>query len=100
SAQAAAAIDDLIVYLQNNQSRINYRSQRRAGYPLGSGGIESANKFICHVRLKRSGAWWYVANSNHMLALRCAKYNGTFERVFERYRQKLLAKSQQKSVKK
>jgi hypothetical protein len=100
SAQAAAAIDDLIVYLQNNQGRINYRSQRRAGSPLGSGGIESANKFICHVRLKRSGAWWYVANSNHMLALRCAKYNGTFERVFERYRQKLLAKSRQKSVKK
>lgn len=100
SAQAAAAIDDLIVYLQNNRSRINYRSQRKAGYPLGSGGIESANKFICQVRLKRSGAWWYVTNSNHMLALRCAKYNGTFERVFERYRQKLLTKSQQKSVKK
>jgi hypothetical protein len=100
SAHAAAAIDDLIVYLQNNQSRINYRSQRKAGYPLGSGGIESANKFICQVRLKRSGAWWYVTNSNHMLALRCAKYNGTFERVFERYRQKLLARSQQKSAKK
>jgi hypothetical protein len=100
SPQAATAIDDLIVYLQNNQRRINYRSQRRAGYPLGSGGIESANKFICHVRLKRSGAWGYVANSNHMLALRYAKYNGTFERVFERYRQKLLAKSQQKKLKK
>jgi hypothetical protein len=93
SPQAATAIDDLIVYLQNNQGRINYRSQRRAGYPLGSGGIESANKFICQVRLKRSGAWWYVANSNHMLALRCAKYNGTFERVFERYRHKTLAQS-------
>jgi hypothetical protein len=34
SPQAATAIDDLIVYLQNNQGRINYRSQRRAGYPL------------------------------------------------------------------
>ena len=47
---------------------------------MGSGGIESANKFICHVRLKRSGAWWYERTSNQMLALRCAKYNGTFER--------------------
>jgi len=64
------------------------------------GGIESANKFICHVRLKRSGAWWYVANSNHMLALRCAKYNGTFEHVFERYRHKTLEQLQQKNVKK
>ena len=97
---AEAAINDLIGYLQNNRDRINYRSQRRAGYPLGSGGIEAAHKFICHARLKRSGAWWYVANSNHMLALRCAKYNGTFERVFERYRQKLLEQSQQKNVKK
>lgn len=100
SPQAATAIDDLIRYLQNNQGRINYRSQRRAGDPLGSGGIESANKFICHVRLKRSGAWWYVANSNHMLALRCAKYNGTFEHVFERYRHKTLEQLQQKNVKK
>jgi uncharacterized protein (DUF1499 family) len=100
SAQAAAVIDDLLVYLQNNHARINYRSQRRAGYPLGSGGIESANKFICQVRLKRSGAWWYVANSNHMLALRCAKYNGTFDRVFERYRHKILEQSQHTNVKK
>jgi hypothetical protein len=46
--------------------------------------MESANKFICHVRLKRSGAWWYEDSSNQMLALRCAKYNGTFVRVFAR----------------
>jgi hypothetical protein len=97
---AEAAINDLLGYLQNNRARINYRSQRKAGYPLGSGGIEAAHKFICHARLKRSGAWWYVANSNHMLALRCAKYNGTFERVFERYRQKSLEKLQQRDVKK
>jgi uncharacterized protein UPF0236 len=97
---AAAEIADLSGYLQNNHDRIHYRAHRRAGYPLGSGGIESAHKFICHVRLKRSGAWWYVANSNHMLALRCAKYNGTFERVFGRYRQQMLEKSQQKNVKK
>jgi hypothetical protein len=47
--------------------------------------MESANKFICHVRLKRSGAWWYEVNSNQMLALRCAKYNSTFHQLFERY---------------
>jgi len=44
-------------------------------------------KFMCHVRLKRSGAWWYEANSNHMLALRCAKYNGTLAQVFVHYQQ-------------
>jgi hypothetical protein len=39
--------------------------------------------------LKRSGAWWYEANSNQMLALRWAKYNGTLDKVFLRYQQRL-----------
>jgi hypothetical protein len=51
--------------------------------------MESSNKFICHVRLKRSGAWWYEENSNQMLALRCAKYNGTFDQVFACQQQRL-----------
>lgn len=88
STVAAKTITKLIGYLHEHRPRLNYDAQRQAGYPLGSGGIESANKFICHVRLKRSGAWWYETNSNQMLALRCAKYNGTFERVFARYRQR------------
>jgi hypothetical protein len=87
-AQAAKEIDTLIHYLQRHQHRLDYRFARKGGYPMGSGGIESANKFICHVRLKRSGAWWYVTTANQMLALRCAKYNGTFDRVFARYRQR------------
>ncbi|SRR5712692_806355 len=54
----AAAIDKLSIYLCQHSHRLNYGTRRRAGCPLGSGGIESANKFICYVRLKRSGAWW------------------------------------------
>lgn len=90
-AQAAKEINLLVRYLQRHQERLDYRFARKGGYPMGSGGIESANKFICHVRLKRSGAWWYVTNANQMLALRCAKYNGTFDRVFARYRQRMQA---------
>ena len=92
-AQAAEEIRKLIAYLQRHQERLDYRFARKGGYPMGSGGIESANKFICHVRLKRSGAWWYVTNANQMLALRCAKYNGTFDRVFARYQQRMQDRS-------
>ena len=97
---AAAALANLQEYLFTHRQRLPTSSQRRSGYPLGSGGIEAAHKFIGHVRLKRSGAWWYQTNSNHLLALRCAKYNGTYERVFGRYRQRMLTKSQQKHLKK
>ena len=51
-----------------------------ASCTASSGGIKAANKSISHVRLKRSGVWWYVAQANHILALRCA-----IERVFEAY---------------
>jgi Uncharacterised protein family (UPF0236) len=89
SDEAAKAMANCWEYLDKHRGRTNYRQLRRGGYPLGSGGIEASNKFICHVRLKRSGAWWYEANSNQMLALRCAKYNGTLGQVFGRYQQRL-----------
>jgi Uncharacterised protein family (UPF0236) len=87
SEEAAKALANCWIHLHEHRSRTHYGTLRRGGYPLGSGGIESSNKCICHVRLKRSGAWWYEENSNQMLALRCAKYNGTFTQVFEPYRQ-------------
>ena len=94
SKEAEEGIRKLIEYLKEHAHRIDYESFRRGGYPRGSGGIESANKFICHVRMKRSGAWWYVINGNQMLKLRCAFYNETFDEVFARY--KRLNKSREK----
>ena len=55
------------------------------GFHIGSGAMESANKYISHTRMKRSGAWWQVPSGNAMLRIRCAMYNGTFQQVFERY---------------
>jgi hypothetical protein len=90
--QTAEEIRKLIGFLRNNAARLHYRTARKGGYPIGSGGIEAANKSISHVRLKRSGAWWYVEQANHMLALRCAIYNGTFQSVFEAYQRRALQK--------
>lgn len=87
-ACAQEEVAKLITYLRNQKGRLNYTAAKAEGIPIGSGGIESANKFISHVRLKRSGAWWVVENGNGMLRLRCAMYNGTFDRVFEKYRSK------------
>jgi len=97
-AQAAEKIRKLTGYLTNNQGRVDYGFARKGGYPIGSGGIESAHKFIGHVRLKRSGAWWYVERANQMLALRCAKYNGTFDRVFDAYKQRAIRDGKVPSV--
>lgn len=78
-------IDKFYKYLANHCEKMDYGSARRGGYHIGSGAIESANKFISHTRLKRSGAWWYIKNANNILKLRCAKYNGTYDKVIEKY---------------
>lgn len=85
NAQAREEVQKLITYLKNNAHRIDYSDNLDAGYAIGSGGIESANKFISHTRMKRSGAWWIVSNGNGMLKVRCALYNGTYDRLFNQY---------------
>jgi len=85
SSEAQEKITDAVRYLSERKHQVNYGSAKRAGYHIGSGAIESANKFIGHVRLKRSGAWWYITNANNILKLRCAKYNGTYDKIIRKY---------------
>ncbi len=89
SAEAQEAINKALGYLEKRLHQVDYGSHRKGGYPLGSGAIESAHRFIGHVRLNRSGTWWYQENSNAILALRCALYNGTLDRVFQLHRNRL-----------
>lgn len=86
SEEADEAITSALSYLHKRLHQVDFGRHRKGGYPIGSGAIESAHRFIGHVRLKRSGAWWYKENSNAILALRCALYNGTLDRVFQQYR--------------
>ena len=83
TAETQKARAKLVGYLKGNKAHIDYGKLRRGGYPLGCGAIESAIKYICHVRLKRSGAWWKIDNANNVLKLRCAKYYAKFDNVFE-----------------
>jgi len=94
SDSAKEIIEKTRNYLYERRKMISYGSIKRGGYHIGSGGIESSNKFISNVRLKRSGAWWYPTNANNILKLRCAKYNGTFDRVMQ---EKVYKKPRKKS---
>ena len=88
SAEAAKLIENAVAHLTRHRGRLNYASAKLGGYHIGSGAIESANKMICHCRLKRSGAWWYPSCANNVLKLRCAKYNGVYDRVAGLYRRR------------
>jgi len=89
SDEAKDQINKTVRYLDERKDMVNYGSLKRGGFHIGSGGIESSNKFISNVRLKRSGAWWYPTNANNVLKLRCAKYNKTFDRIMENKKKKI-----------
>lgn len=79
-------------YLEERADMTYYKSFGKGGYPIGSGGIESSNKYICHRRMKLSGAWWKEEMANDMLALRSAYANGTLYHVFGLYKEKTIKK--------
>lgn len=62
--------DAALRYLRARRAQIRYAECLAAGYPIGSGAVESANKLVVEARLKGSGMHWARANVNPMLALR------------------------------
>ena len=63
-------VRNAILYLYNNRWRMRYHLFREAGYPIGSGTVESACKHVVQQRLKQSGMRWSRLGAQAMLALR------------------------------
>ncbi len=72
-------VEQTSAYLATRQEQIRYQTFARAGYPLGSGCIESANKLVVAARLKGSGMHWQREHVNPMLALRTVVANERWE---------------------
>ena len=63
-------VRNAILYLFHNRWRMRYHLFRKAGYPIGSGTVESACKHVVQQRLKQSGMRWSRLGAQAMLALR------------------------------
>jgi hypothetical protein len=62
--------DTAVAYLEARLGQLQYAEFRAAGYPIGSGAVESANKLVVEARLKGSGMHWARTNVNPLVALR------------------------------
>ena len=65
-----APVTTAVLYLFHNRWRMRYRHFRLAGYPIGSGVIESACKVVVQERMKQAGMQWSRSGASAMLALR------------------------------
>jgi hypothetical protein len=65
-------------YFSNNAHRMNYRQMREAGYPIGSGTVESAGKQF-KARFAGAGMRWSRSGAEKLLPVRTAILSSRFD---------------------
>ncbi len=69
-AETGQVLTQTHAYFAARLDQMRYQTFTAAGYPIGSGCVESANKLVVEARLKGAGMHWARTNVNPMLALR------------------------------
>jgi len=70
SAETLDRVRAAASYLDKRKAQMDYARFQAAGYPIGSGSVESGNKVVVEARLKGAGMHWARAHVNPMVALR------------------------------
>lgn len=79
--QLPQGVPNLYGYIKNNLDAMDYPSYKKAGLFVGSGAMESGNKYMMQDRMKLGGMKWNVYKARHMLCLKCHKASRTWNRV-------------------
>jgi hypothetical protein len=80
-----AKLTTLCNYLAKNIARMHYDEYLAAGYPIASGVIEGACRYVVKDRMERAGMRWTVEGAQAMLALRTTYINGQWK-DFQKHR--------------
>ena len=75
-------VEGSLRYLEKRQDQIHYAVFSAAGYPIGSGAVESANKLVVEARLKGAGMHWAREHVDGMVALRDAACSDRWEEAW------------------
>lgn len=71
-----------VEYLSKRVKQLDYPAFEAAGWPLGSGVVESANKVVMEGRLKGAGMRWAREHVNPMVALRTVVYSDRWDEAW------------------
>jgi hypothetical protein len=72
-------------YLEKNRDRMRYDEYLAAGYPIASGIIEGACRYVVKDRMERVGMRWTIEGAQAMLDLRSTYINGQWDE-YQKYR--------------
>lgn len=70
-------------YYVSNREHMRYDEFRKKGWYIGSGSIESANKYIISQRLKQSGMLWSKCGADAIIWARCKYFEGDWDAFWD-----------------
>ena len=76
----------LLTYLENNSSRMTYKTFSEKGYLIGLGAMEAAHRNVIQQRMKRSGQRWTIQGGQQVLNLRTSYLSNQWDRVIKHVR--------------
>ena len=76
-------LSEKLAYLEKREAHMQYPTYQEAGWPIGSGMVESANKLVVEARLKGAGMHWGRQHVNPMLVLRNAVCNHRWQETWQ-----------------
>lgn len=76
-------VSEALTYLDKRVALMQYPTWAAAGWPIGSGSVESANKLVVEARLKGAGMHWARPHVNPLLVLRNAACNDRWDETWE-----------------
>ena len=85
------AAREQIHYFETNKERMRYSEYRAAGYPIGSGTVESACKRLIGARMKGAGMCWSKRGAQGVLTLRAELLSDRWQQSWPKTRLKKVA---------
>jgi hypothetical protein len=79
-------MDKAVTYLQNNRSHMRYDKALAAGWPIATGMIEGACRFVIEDRFGITGARWSPDGAEDILKLRAVVVNGDLNDYMRYYK--------------
>lgn len=99
SSETLDQVRTAVQYLEKRRGQMDYARFQAAGYPIGSGSVESGNKVVVEARLKGAGMHWARPHVDPMVALRdvlCRdRWEQDWPQIAMRLREQSLHKRQQ-----
>jgi hypothetical protein len=83
SAKQREPLDQCATYLANHASYLNYPHYLAKGYPIATGVIEGACRYLVKDRMEITGARWGLEGGEAVLKLRALYINGDFDAYWE-----------------